>query len=119
MPVNRYRSFAAEVEPVTLPDRRKDLPPLVMKVGQIEAMSPCQRAIRLRTKPSTSRATCAGSSFRPWASFVSSIPARTKSSVSVGPGCSAVTVTPESCSSTRMPSPGGISETASVASARP
>lgn len=30
--------------PVTLPDRRKDLPPLVMKVGQIEAMSPCQRA---------------------------------------------------------------------------
>jgi hypothetical protein len=40
----------------------------------------------------------------PVATLVSSIPARSKNSVSVGPGISEVTVTPVSASSTRIPS---------------
>src|SRR3954470_20491481 len=50
------------------------------------------------------RATSAGSSFLPAPTFVSSMPARSKNSVSVGPGSRVVTVTPLSCSSTRRAS---------------
>ena len=48
-----------------------------------------------------SLATSAGSSFLASATLVSSMPARSKNSVSVGPGWSAVTVTPLSFSSCR------------------
>lgn len=52
------------------------------------------------SKPSL--ATSAGSSLLASAILVSSMPARSKKSVSVGPGWSAVTVTPVSLSSNRM-----------------
>ena len=52
------------------------------------------------SKPSL--ATSAGSSLSASATLVPSMPARSKNSVSVGPGCSAVTVTPVSFSSNRI-----------------
>ena len=54
------------------------------------------------SKPS--RATSAGSSFSPAPTFVSRMSARSKNSVSVGPGMSDVTVTPVSSSSLRSAS---------------
>jgi hypothetical protein len=60
--------------------------------------SPAMRA----SKPA--RATSAGSSLSPAPSFVSSMSARSKNSVSVGPGMSDVTVTPVSFSSFRSAS---------------
>ena len=51
------------------------------------------------SKPS--RATSAGSSFSPAPTFVSSMSARSKNSVSVGPGMSRVMVTPVPFSSLR------------------
>lgn len=51
-----------------------------------------------------SSATLRGSSLRPWPTRVSSMSARSKNSVSVGPGISEVTVTPLSFSSLRTPS---------------
>ena len=50
------------------------------------------------------RATSAGSSFSPAPTFVSRMSARSKNSVSVGPGMSDVTVTPVSSSSLRSAS---------------
>jgi len=60
--------------------------------------SPAIRA----SKPS--RATSAGSSLSPAPTFVSSMSARSKNSVSVGPGISAVMVAPVSLSSLRSAS---------------
>ena len=64
---------------------------------QPETTSPSPSLIAL--KPTL--ATSAGSSFLPVPTFVSSMPARAKKSVSVAPGISTLTVTPLSFSSLR------------------
>jgi hypothetical protein len=67
-----------------------------------ESEPPCTRSSPFIIPSNACSATCAGSSLSPEPTFVSSMSARSKNSVSVGPGMSEVTVTPVSESSSRM-----------------